>query len=94
MRLTRTVKICYLLSIPLLVAGAYIYSYKISLAEWEDPKSYHTIPREDWSPDFQKKAEMFIYPYNQWGIHVLFFAVGIFILTPTIATKISEANSS
>lgn len=52
------------------------------------------MPPETWTAEFREKAETFISPYQNLGLMIMFFGVGIFVLTPTIASQIvSEAKT-
>jgi hypothetical protein len=87
------VKVCYAIGLFLCVFSVYMIVWRTNLAEWTDPESYHTVPAEDWSPEFRVKAETVIHPYQEMGIILLVFAATAFLLVLTIILLVARASA-
>ena len=89
MKVTKTIKICYLLGIVLAIVGLVLIIYGVSLAEWNDPWAYRHMPPEDWTPQMKDWAKITIHPYRTHGLIILLFGLAVFILVPTITSQIA-----
>jgi len=98
MKLTKTVKICYLFGMCITVVGLFLITYRVSLAEWRYGDSLRDMTYEDWTPEVQDMAKIMVYPYQILGVIVFFFGVIAFVLLPTvvsqIAHEVTETNKS
>ena len=93
MRLTRTVKISYLIGLSIITVGLIAFAYNANRAEWEYPE-LKNMPFEYWAPAMQELGQERIYPYQILGLLIVTFGATTFIVTPTLISQIAKEVQS